>query len=319
MRVKNVNTANIEGRVYQHDLELKTVQNQKSANYGKQYIGGKLEIAVDEAGLEVIPVQFTYVTELTSKGNKNKTYTELLNIIQNGKTVVTDGIEAATKVAVDTVTDLNDFPAQDGTMVSQQILNGGFVSIIPELKAVNERTAFRTDMVITNISHVDADPEKFIDADYVTVRGVIFNFRNAILPVEFVVKNPLGMGYFEGLEVSNAAPLFTQVWGNLNFTTKKTQVTEESAFGEPAVTTRQRKVKEWVITGAKSLPYDFGDETVMTMEDLVKANQDREVYLADIKKRRAEYEAQKNAATPSAFGAATPTPSATVPVGGFKF
>lgn len=316
---KTYNAAHIEGRVYQHDLELKTVQNQQSANFGKQYINGKLEIAVDDAGLEVIPVQFTYVTETTSKGGKNKTYAELLNIIQNGKTVMVDGIEAATKVAVDTASDLNDFVGQDDTFVSQQIFNGGFVSIVPELRETN-RTEFKTDMVITNISRIEADPEKFIDADYVAVRGVIFNFRNAILPVEFVVKNPLGMKYFEDLEVSNAAPLFTQVWGYLNFTTKKTKVTEESAFGEPAVTTRQRKVKEWVITGASKVPYDFGDEQVMTMDDLVKASQDREIYLADIKKRRDEYMAQKNAAAPaaSAFGAA-PTPSVPVSTGGFKF
>lgn len=306
---KTVNTSHIEGRIYQHDLELKTVQNQQSANFGKQYINGKLEIAVDEAGLEVIPVQFTYVTETTSKGSKNKTYTELLNIINNGKTIMADGFETATKVSVDTALDLNDFIGQDDQFVSQQILNGGFVTIVPEFKT-DDRTSFKTDMVITNITRVEANPDKFIDADYVTVRGVVFNFRNAILPVEFVVKNPMGMKYFEDLEVTNAEPVFTQVWGHLNFTTKKVQETTESAFGEPAVTTRQRKIKEWVITGTRKVPYDFGDEKELTMEELIKASQDREMFLADIKKKREEYLAQRNnaAATPSAFGA--PTPSA---------
>ena len=320
MRAKNINTAHIEGRVYQHSLALKTVQNQQSANFGKQFINGTIEIAVDEAGMEVIPVEYVYVTETTSKGGQNKTYAALLNIIQNGKTVMADGMEAATKVSIDTATDLNDFVAQDGSMVSQQIFNGGFVEIVGNLKPEGQRTSFKTDMVITNISHIDADAEKMIDADYTTVRGVIFNFRNAILPVEFVVKNPLGMGYFESLEVSNAAPLFTTVWGNLNFVPKAVQKIEESAFGEAAVTTFKRKVKEWVITGANKLPHDFGDESVMTMDDLVKASQAREVYLADVKKKREEYMAQKNAAVPSAFGAtATPTPMAAVTPGAFKF
>ena len=320
MRAKNINTAHIEGRVYQHSLALKTVQNQQSANFGKQFINGTIEIAVDEAGMEVIPVEYVYVTETTSKGGQNKTYAALLNIIQNGKTVMADGMEAATKVSIDTATDLNDFVAQDGSMVSQQIFNGGFVEIVGNLKPEGQRTSFKTDMVITNISHIDADAEKMIDADYTTVRGVIFNFRNAILPVEFVVKNPLGMGYFESLEVSNAAPLFTTVWGNLNFVPKAVQRVEESAFGEAAVTTFKRKVKEWVITGANKLPHDFGDESVMTMDDLVKASQAREVYLADVKKKREEYMAQKNAAAPSAFGAtAAPTPMAAVTPGAFKF
>ena len=191
---KNINIAHVEGRIYQHNLELKTVKNTQSANYGKQFINGKLEIAVDDAGLEVIPVNFTYVTETTAKGGKNKTYAELLNIINNGKTVMADGIEMATKVSVDNITvDLNDFYTDDG-LVSQQILNGGFVSAVSELKKEG-RTSFKTDMVITNINRVEANPDKFIDADYVTVRGVVFNFRNAILPVEFVVKNEHGMKY----------------------------------------------------------------------------------------------------------------------------
>ena len=80
---KNTNTERIEGRIYQHDLVIKTVQNQASNNYGKEFISGNIEVAVDEAGLNVIPVHFTYVTELTSKEQVNKTYNVLKKIIEN--------------------------------------------------------------------------------------------------------------------------------------------------------------------------------------------------------------------------------------------
>ena len=63
---KMINTERIEGRVYQHNLTIKTVQNQTSANFGKEFISGNLEVAVDEAGLNIIPVHYTYVTETTS-------------------------------------------------------------------------------------------------------------------------------------------------------------------------------------------------------------------------------------------------------------
>ena len=53
------------------------------------------------------------------------------------------------------------------------------VKSISELKKEG-RTSFKTDMVITNINRVEANPDRFIDADYVTVRGVVFNFRNAV-------------------------------------------------------------------------------------------------------------------------------------------
>lgn len=318
---KNINTEHIEGRIYQHDLEVKTVANQSSPNYGKQYINGTIEVATDEECLNIIPVSFTFVTELTKNNGKNKTYTEMMKIINEGKTVLKDGSAEATKVSIDTSLALNDFVAADETMVSQMISQGGFVTVVSELKDESLRNTFKTDIVINSVQRIEADPAKYIDADYVSVRGAVFDFRNALLPVEFVVKNPGGMKYFEDLDVTPASPVYTCVWGRIDFKNITIPVTEESAFGEAAVTVRNRKVKHWTITGATKVPYDFGDENVMTEAELVKAMQDREVHLADVKKRRDDYLAQKNSATPSSFGV-TPTagPSAmAAPTGKFSF
>ena len=95
---KAINTQHIEGRIYQHDLTLKTVQNQSSANFGKEFIAGNLEIATDEEGLNVLKVHFTYVTEVTAKGVKNNTFAALKKIIDEGKSWVTSVKDAATKV-----------------------------------------------------------------------------------------------------------------------------------------------------------------------------------------------------------------------------
>ena len=318
---KNTNTAHIEGRIYQHDLELKEVKNQSSANFGKQYIAGKLEIATDNKGMNIIPVNFTYVTKTTAKGGANKTYAELMKIINDGKTWVADGPDSATKVTVDTALALNDFVAQDGSMVSIMMNNGGFVTVVGDVKEdENLRSTFRTDILITGVRRVEADPEKFIDEDYVAIRGAVFDFRNSLLPVEFVVKNPGGMAYFEDMDVSGANPVYTQVWGKINFTTKDCSEKIDSAFGEAQVDIRQRKVREWIITGAAKVPYEFGEEGVMTEEEVVKAMQDREVYLADIKKRREEYQASKTATSTPAFGAtAAPAPNGPVAAGKFSF
>ena len=318
---KNTNISHIEGRIYQHSLEIKEVKNQNSPNFGKKYIGGAIEVATDDAGMNVIPVNFMFVTETTKNNGKNKTFAELQKIIEHGKTWIEHGAEAATKVSIDTALALNDFVASDGTMVSQKIEQGGFVNIVAELKDENLRNTFKADMLITNISRVEADPEKHINADYVAVRGAVFDFRNSLLPVEFIVKNPTGMEYFEGLEVTSAQPLYTQVWGKINFTTDSFKDKTESAFGEDAVDVRERKVREWIITGAAKVPYDFGDEKIMTEEEVMKASQDRQVYLAEIKKRKEEYLAEKNSAPAAGFGAAptTPTPSAPAAQGKFNF
>ena len=318
---KNVNTEHIEGRVYQHSLELKTVSNQSSKNFGKQFINGTIEVATDEAGLNVVPVKFLYVTETTSKGGKNKTYSELMKLMTSGKTWITNGAAEATKVSIDTSLALNDFVASDDTMVSAKENQGGFVTIVGELKEdPAARSTFRTDIVITGFQRVEANPEKNISEDYGLIRGAVFDFRNALLPVEFHVRNPLAIDYFENLDITGAEPMYTQVWGTIVNKTESYNTTVESAFGGPAVDTRERKVREWLVTGALKVPYDFGDEKVMTAEELTKASQDRQVHLAEVRKQREEYLAQKNA-TANAGGNAFPTaPTATAaPVGKFNF
>jgi hypothetical protein len=300
---KCINKVILEGYLYEHDLKLKTVQDKNSENFGKEFINGTISIAVDEDGLNVVPVHYTYVTATTSKGTANKTYTVLKSIMDGNATWLNVGKDSAMKVKCDTAFALNDFYAQDGSLVSQMLQEGGFISTINAFDA--ERNKFEIDLLVTNVAHIEADEEKNIAKDYCTVRGAGFNFRNALLPMSFVIHNEKGMDYFESLEASNQNPVFIKVWGKISHTTTKVEKTEESAFGEASVTTYEKKVKEWIITGASPSPYDFGDESVMTVEDLQKAMQDREVLLADTKKRAEEYRASKN----NSFGTPAVTPA----------
>lgn len=310
---KMINTERIEGRVYQHNLTIKTVQNQTSANFGKEFISGNLEVAVDEGGLNIIPVHYTYVTETTSAGNKNATYANLKKIIEEGKTWIANGKDEAQKVRIDTAIALNDFyTGQDNSeLVSVKTNEGGFVTLVNELCPENERNTFSADMVITGVKEVEANPERDEEA-YVTVKGAIFNFRNALLPVEFTIRHKDGMKYFLDLEVTNAAPVFTKVWGKIECMNIPTEIKEESAFGEESVRTYLRKSKAWNITGTAKVPYDFGDEKVLTADELTKAMQDRQTMLAEIKTRSDEYRAQKAASTPD-------TVTTTAAPGGFAF
>ena len=316
---KAINTERIEGRVYQHSLAVKTVQNQTSANFGKEFISGNIEVAVDEAGLNVIPVHFTYVTPTTSAGNENRTFTALKRILDGGKTWITDGKDEALKVRIDTAIALNDFYTQDGNLVSVKTNEGGFVTIISELGVEGERNTFAADMVITGVTRVEASEQNGLDADYVAVKGAIFNFRNDLLPVEFMVKNENGMKHFEDLGVTGAEPIYTKVWGKINCGTITNEVVEESAFGEASVRTYERKTKEWVITGTAKVPYDFGDEKILTADELRKAMQDREVMLAETKKRSEEYRANRGASDTATTTSAAAAPTPTTKAGTFNF
>ena len=309
---KPQNSERIEGRIYQHDLTVKQVQNKDSQNFGKDFISGNIEVATDEEMLNVIKVHFTYVTPTNKSGSENRTYGVLKKIIDENKTIVSVGKEDATKVRIDTALALNDFYVSEGDtdrLVSAKTNEGGFVTIINELGEEKERNRFTVDMVITGVTHVDADEEKEIK-EHALVKGAVFNFRNDLLPVEFKVNNPDGIKYFEDLGVTNAEPIYTKVWGDIISETKTSTREVESAFGEAAVTTYRNSNKEWVITGTAKVPYDFGDENILTAEELTKAAQDREVYLADVKKRADEYKANKaagNTAAPATATTATKT------------
>lgn len=316
---KTINTERIEGRLYEHNLTMKQT-GPTSKNPGTEYIGGTIDIAVDDAGLNVVQVHFTYVTAVTSTGKANSTYPVLKQIIESGKTWIEHGPEAAMKLRVDTSLSVNDFYSQDGTLVSAKQNEGGFVTIVSSLAPEGERNEFKTDMLITKVTHVDADPERNIEDDYVVLKGAVFNFRNDLLPVDFIVRNPEGMRYFEDLEVSNSNPVFTKVWGKINSNTVRTERREESAFGGDSVQTFERKVKEWVVTGTNKVPYDFGDETVMTMEDVKVMVQNREVALSAIKKRTEEWRASKSAAPSASPNVVASGPAATnIPSGNWSF
>ena len=301
---KCINKVILEGYLYEHDLKLKTVQDKNSENFGKEFINGTISIAVDEDGLNVVPVHYTYVTATTNKGTANKTYTVLKSIMDGNATWLNVGKDSALKVKCDTAFALNDFYAQDGSLVSQMLQEGGFISVINAFDA--ERNKFEIDLLVTNVAHIEADEEKNIAKDYCTVRGAGFNFRNALLPMSFVIHNEKGMDYFESLEASNQNPVFIKVWGKIINKATLVKKVEESAFGEASVTSYEKKIKEWVITGVAKEMYDYGDETILTAEEVTKAMQDRQVYLADVKKQQDDYKASKVA---GGFPASNAAPS----------
>lgn len=312
-----INRETIIGRVYQHELVVKTVQNTESDNYGKEFISGKLDVAIDEEGLNVIQAHYTYVAPLTKKGAENRTFTALKKII-DGKTWMTDGKDEAMLVQLTPSIALNDFYVEDGgesTLVSTKRNEGGFVelvSVLPEDE--KDRSKFEADMLITAVQEVEGNEEKHIDP-HVVLRGAIFDFRGAIMPVDFVVKNEAGMKWFLDQDISNTEPMYTKVWGKIDCTVRVEKVTEDSAFGAAAVKEVRRGRKEWVVTGTAKVPYDFGDDNVLTAEEVQEKMQKRQVYLAEEKKRREEYLANRN----NTSVAAGPVPTANVAAGGFQF
>ena len=300
---KMTNTTHVEGLLYEHKLELREA-GPNSKNPGTKFIMGTVDIATDDACTNIVSVHFTYVTATTAKGATNATFTTLMNIV-DGKygTVMANGKENAAKLRIDSALGLNEFYTDRNgqeELVSAKRNEGGFVHVADSL-AEDEtmRNTFKCDMLITGVKEVEADEEKKLPAKAV-VRGAIFDFRGALMPVEFSAVNPNAIKYFVGLGASNATPTFTCVWGRQVSETIVREIRTESAFGEDEVREVKNTRKDFVITGASKEPYAWDDESTLTAAEVAEAVANRETYLATIKQRQDEYKASKNTATTAA-------------------
>ena len=300
---KMVNNTHIEGALYQHDLTIKKT-GENSKNPGTEFISGNIDIATDDAGINIVPVHFTYVTATTAKGSANATFNVLKNIIDGVyKTVMTDGADNATLLRIDSAIGLNEFYT-DRTgkeeLVSVKRNEGGFVHVTPTI-ADDEKTrnTFECDIIISNVIHVEGDEEKGT-TDKATVKGVIFNFRNDLMPVEFSVTNPKAMAYFEDLGASNSNPIFTKIKGRQISESIVRRVEEESAFGEPSIKEYKSTKKDFVITWAMAEPYVWDDDSTITARELTEALAAREIALAEMKRRSDEYKASQGKAPANA-------------------
>lgn len=294
MAKKMINTCHIEGYVYEHKLERK-VSGPNSKTPNTPFINGTLSIATDEACTNVVSVHFSYVTETTKAGSANATY-KLLESIIDGKisSVMGNGKENAGMVRIDSALDLNEWYDKDNNLVSVKRNEGGFLHQTNDLtEDENQRATFEVDMVITNVKRVEADEDKGTP-EKVVIRGVVFNFRNAILPMEFSVLHPGAMNYFESLEASSKNPVFTRVKGMQVSRTVSKKVEETSAWGEVTVKEVKSSARDFVINWAQQEPYEWDDENTILAEELNEAMTNRNVYLAEVKQRQDEYQASKN-------------------------
>lgn len=307
---KNENSMNIEGKIYQFNLEEK-VTGEKSKNPGTHYLSGTIDVAVDSSLTNIIQAHYTYVVPTYSSGKPNNTYTAIKKIMDSGKTVLTDGYEAATEVRLNPSYQTNDFfPQGQDTPVCQPRNDGGFVTLVTPDKARPEgdagRNKFTFDIVISNVA--EKVPEE--GDEYVTIDGIVFNYNNsAIYPITLTARNKDAMGYFLNLGASKSNPVYTKVWGKIVNIFTTTEKTIESAFGEAQVETVTHRSREYVITGANPVPYEFDTPDTITADELKEALQNRETYLAGVKKSAEEWRAANqgggNGASPAAQAANT--------------
>jgi len=300
---KMINKVHIEGWVYDHKLTSK-MAGEKAKNPGVTFINGTVDIATDDNCLNIVTIHYSYVTPVTKQNKPNATFNALNSILTDNKTVVKVGKENAVKVRADTSIGLNEFYSDRSgkeELVSAKRNEGGFIHIITDALSEKDtdRNNWEADTVITKVREIEADPERNLPAK-VVISGYMFDFKNALLPVDVVAYKESAQNYFLGLEASEANPTFIKLKGQQVSQVIIRTVTEESAFGdEPDVKEFKNTVREFVVTGALP-PYEWDSEESITAQEMKEALASREITKAEIKQRQDEYNASRSTKAPAA-------------------
>lgn len=300
MKAKIYNEAFVVGYLYDSNLKIKKVEKKDSKNYGMTFITGDISVATDEDMTNVVTVKYRYAPQ--AWGDKPNNNFNILKNIVDGRiaTFMNSDKEHCAKIQVKSAVGLNEFPDnRTGEWVSNKVLDGGFISTIAELPEKQPWATFNCDMVITGVTRQEANedrgtPEKMI------LRGGIFDFRKAILPIEFSVLNEKAMEYFESLDISKKNPCFTKVQGKIISQTVTRKTEEEGAFGEPVVRETKSSHRDYVVTWAQSEPYTWDSPESILASELAEKIQEREIYLATEKKRQEDW--RKENAAPKVSG-----------------
>ena len=281
-----VNQINIQGYVFGfggNGLFHNTVNNPESKMNGVRYINGTVNVATDEDGANVVPVRFNFVTEKYGKSGKDNPSWEVLHDIEDGnKTWEQRGKDGAYKIRLTCSASSNPFVGQDGKMVDRPSINVNFAHPASNGFNENQRNTFKFDIIIVNFAVHDTEDGD----DYGTINGYVFDsYRKEATPVVLTVRMPEAISYFESLDASTSNPVFQTVWGNIVSTTIRNEQEVESAFGAPQVTYTTSTQREWIVTGAATNPGEFGDEAVITEDELVECLDNHEKVIAAAQKR----------------------------------
>ena len=308
MRKSWINEVLIEGYVFNigGNGQLYTgTTGPDSKRPNTDYISGTINIAVDEEGINVVPVRFNFVTERWNNGNPNPSWNILKEIAAGGKTWQEVGKEKAMRLRLACSVGVNDFLGRDGNMVEARVINCSFAH--PALFNFGaKRNNFKIDMLIAATALQEVENGD----DYLNVRGYTFDYRGALIPITLSIHNKDGIHYFESQDISNSNPMLTQLWGKIISTTQEIEKEVESAFGAPVIEKTTQTLRAWEIEGCLPEPYPFDDESTLTWSELKTALQNREVQKAEAKQRQEERQQTQEKSASHSFPTVTPAANA---------
>ena len=289
MAVKEmVNNVVVEGILSEIGLER--------SNYVKngikyECIRGEIKVRVNtpiEQGGEIkeleVPIRF-FTRKLTNAGNENPSYTNLAELIDNGKSIAAVGVEEADAVRVTGARiSMQEYYTPDGRFVSFPSVNGSFVNVIKK-SDMQPKAKAEVEMIIQKM--IDVTDKDGIETGALQIVGITVGYGEYTDVIPFVTSNP---AYVAAIKATYSDGDIMKVVACLNFSSRTETTYEKVAIGEPIERHRTINVSDLVI--ASVAPTDLTDSDIEPA-DLQKCLAARTTRLEEAKAKSA---ANKNAA-----------------------
>lgn len=246
--MKNFNRVDIAGRIFSHKLEDKDGA-----------LRGTLDIEVSAEG-QIATVN-VYMKPVYNNGKTNNSYTMLDDIYTGRLKTVVDAGDNADWISCSCNIRVGYFKPREGDEAARsQRINCSFLNDNSRHQYKNE---WKLDLMITKVIEREADAEKNLAAAMLINGYFADDYRESLLEFKCQTTNPKAMAVIAGLSCSDTIPYFVAVKGNIDEV--KTTKVIEGAFGEDE--TIEFKSTAWELTWMAKNPYDFGDESAITMEE----------------------------------------------------
>ena len=289
MAVKEmVNNVVVEGILSEIGLER---SNYVKNGIKHECIRGEVKVRVNtpiEQGGEVkeleVPIRF-FTRKLTNAGNENPSYSNLAELIDNGKSIAAVGVEEADAVRVTGARiSMQEYYTPDGRFVSFPSVNGSFVNVIKK-SDMQPKAKAEVEMVIQKM--IDVTDKDGIETGTLQIAGITVGYGEYTDVVPFVTSNP---AYVAAIKATYDEGDIMKVVACLNFSSRTETTYEKVAIGEPIERHRTINISDLVI--ASVAPTDLTDSDIepADLQKCLAARTNR------IEEAKAKAAANKNAA-----------------------
>ena len=230
------NKVKVAGIVSSKDLRIETKD-------GVDVIQGSISVEIDDTNT----IRFSvYSKAKTNAGKDNPSYTGLVTVMNEYKTIAENGRDEADRVYV--TGEFNPYIGQNGKEVMSQ--KASFFNRVQKIENYEPKAEFEVEVFIANISHeVDTEGN---ETGRLKVRGWMPTY-NGIEPINMICPAENADNFENAYSVGQTAELDGDVINSR--VEKKTEI--PMAFGKPKVKVETSYKNELIITGGTE-PYEDG-------------------------------------------------------------